>query len=164
MERARIRLEKVGADARTPFASLWITPHPTNSDFTRPWPLVDRRLLQNWLNEPGQDRARLQGKDEAMQQALKPRTPRVLVFFLITASAVFAIGQTKASENPSASAPPIRGKEHYVMRDGLRIYLWENTRKATRNPSPTRARSHSSSMEARGRVAHSLTCGFVTIR
>ena len=34
------------------------------------------------------------------------------------------LGQTLTLSS-SPSAPPIQGKEHYVMRDGLRIYLWE---------------------------------------
>jgi pimeloyl-ACP methyl ester carboxylesterase len=42
--------------------------------------------------------------------------------------AFFADGRTRASEKPAASAAHIHGKEHYVMRDGLRIYLWEKYR------------------------------------
>lgn len=56
---------------------------------------------------------------------MKINTPLRLAFFLIVACSTAANGLTKAPENPSATAPPIQGKEHYVMRDGLRIYLWE---------------------------------------
>jgi pimeloyl-ACP methyl ester carboxylesterase len=62
---------------------------------------------------------------KAMKQALKTVTPLLLAFFLTVALGIAATGQTKAAENSSASRPPIQGREHYVMRDGLRIYLWE---------------------------------------
>jgi pimeloyl-ACP methyl ester carboxylesterase len=63
---------------------------------------------------------------KAMKQALKSVTPiLLLVFFLTVAFGIVATGQTKAPENARAPATPTQGKEHYVMRDGLRIYLWE---------------------------------------
>ncbi len=69
-----------------------------------------------------------------MKQALKSVTPLLLsvtplllllVFLLTVAFGIAATGQTKPSEIARASTPPIQGKEHYVMRDSLRIYLWE---------------------------------------
>ena len=34
-------------------------------------------------------------------------------------------GARDASRDTKASVNPIRGEDHYVMRDGLRIYFWE---------------------------------------
>jgi pimeloyl-ACP methyl ester carboxylesterase len=62
-----------------------------------------------------------------MKLTLKGVT-QLLLTFLTVAFGIAANGQSKVSENPSASAPSIQGKEHYVMRDGLRIYLWEKYR------------------------------------
>ena len=66
-----------------------------------------------------------QGRDKAMKQAAKAITPLLLALFLTTALAIFANGQISASQNPSVSVAPIQKKESYVIRDGLRIYLWE---------------------------------------
>jgi len=60
-----------------------------------------------------------------LKQAVKALTPLLLAFLLTITLGTVANGQTKASENPSARATPIQGKEHYVMRDGLRICRWE---------------------------------------
>src|SRR5712692_3047968 len=70
----------------------------------------------------------LQRKDEAMKQPVKASTPLLLALFLTTALAILAGGRTRASQNPSASVAPIQKKESYVIRDGLRIYLWEKYR------------------------------------
>ncbi len=61
-----------------------------------------------------------------MKQAVKARSSLLLAFVLTAAGAVFANGKAGESQNSAASA--IRGKEHYVVRDGLRIYLWEKFR------------------------------------
>ena len=60
-----------------------------------------------------------------MKQPVKASTPLLLALFLTTALAILAGGRTRASQNPSASVAPIQKKESYVIRDGLRIYLWE---------------------------------------
>ncbi len=63
---------------------------------------------------------------KAMKQALKSVSPLLLLVFVLTvALGIAATVQTKPPENARAGATPIQGKEHYVMRDGLRIYLWE---------------------------------------
>jgi len=54
-----------------------------------------------------------------MKQAVKARSSLLLAFVLTAAGAVFANGKAGESQNSAASA--IRGKEHYVVRDGLRI-------------------------------------------
>jgi len=38
---------------------------------------------------------------------------------------IFMLPGKGAQTNSSRAGLPVRGKEHYVMRDGLRIYLWE---------------------------------------
>jgi pimeloyl-ACP methyl ester carboxylesterase len=48
--------------------------------------------------------------------------------FLITALVILANSQTRTAPDPSTSVVPIQKKEAYVMRDGLRIYLWEKYR------------------------------------
>jgi pimeloyl-ACP methyl ester carboxylesterase len=63
-----------------------------------------------------------------MKEAVKASTPLLLALFSITALAIFANGRTKVLPNPSASPSAIQGKEHYVIRNGLRIYLWEKFR------------------------------------
>jgi pimeloyl-ACP methyl ester carboxylesterase len=63
-----------------------------------------------------------------MKLAVKTRTPLLLALFLTTTWAIFVEGQTEALQNSAASASAIRGKAHYVFRDGLRIYLWEKYR------------------------------------
>jgi pimeloyl-ACP methyl ester carboxylesterase len=68
----------------------------------------------------------LQGKDEAMK-AGKPGIP-LLSIFLLTALPVLAGGQTITSQAPLANLAPIQGRESYVTRDGMRIYLWEKYR------------------------------------
>jgi len=60
-----------------------------------------------------------------MKQAVKASAPMLLALFFTAALAFFSNGRTGASEKPAASAAHVHGKEHYVMRDGLRIYLWE---------------------------------------
>ena len=62
-------------------------------------------------------------------KAVEASTPLVFVLFVAAALAVFADGQTRASQSPSANLAPIQGQESYVMRGGLRIYLWEKYRK-----------------------------------
>src|SRR2546426_2350506 len=61
-----------------------------------------------------------------MKQAVKARSSLLLALVLTAAGAVFANGKAGESQNSAASA--IRGKENYVVRDGLRIYLWEKFR------------------------------------
>jgi hypothetical protein len=60
-----------------------------------------------------------------MTQWFTASTAGRLFLFLSTALSPFASGQAWAAQNPSSAAEPIQTKEHYVMRDGLRIYLWE---------------------------------------
>jgi pimeloyl-ACP methyl ester carboxylesterase len=60
-----------------------------------------------------------------MKPAVNVVISALLAFSLTAAFAVTANGQTRTSENSPVNATPITGKEHYVMRDGLRIYLWE---------------------------------------
>ena len=104
-------------------------------------------------------------RDEVILRAMQ-RTFSFLVLVLASCAVVPAAdgGARDASRDTGASVNPIRGEDHYVMRDGLRIYLWEKHKAGWKAPSRTTARSHSSSMEARGRVAHSSTCRFATIR
>jgi pimeloyl-ACP methyl ester carboxylesterase len=64
-----------------------------------------------------------------MKQALKTVTPLLLAFSVTVAWSVSANDETKKRAN-SASGFSIQGKEHYVMRDGLRIYLWEKYKAA----------------------------------
>ncbi len=63
-----------------------------------------------------------------MKQAVNARSSLLLALVLIAAWAVLANGRAGALQNPAARAKAIRGKEHYVIRDGLRIYLWEKFR------------------------------------
>src|SRR5215471_1526813 len=51
-------------------------------------------------------------------------------FFLSAALSFFGSGQAWAAQNPSPAADPIQKKAHYVLRDGLRIYLWEKYRQS----------------------------------
>jgi len=67
-------------------------------------------------------------KDEAMKQRLKARTPVVLAIFLLAAMCILSSGQTSASQTSGARVAPVQKREAYVMRDGLRIYLWEKYR------------------------------------
>jgi len=54
------------------------------------------------------------------------RTFSFLVLVLASCAIVPAAnGARGASQDTRASVNPIRGEDHYVMRDGLRIYLWE---------------------------------------
>src|SRR4029077_15504483 len=56
------------------------------------------------------------------------RTFSFLVLVLASCAIVPAAddgGVPEISREKGAGANPIRGEEHYVMRDGLRIYLWE---------------------------------------
>jgi hypothetical protein len=57
------------------------------------------------------------------------RTFSFLVLVLALASCVILPaadgGVRDTSREAEAGANPIRGEDHYVMRDGLRIYLWE---------------------------------------
>jgi len=62
-----------------------------------------------------------------MKQAVKAST-RLLLALLTVSLAIFANGQTRVLQKPAASASAIQGKEHYGIRDGLRIYLWEKYR------------------------------------
>jgi pimeloyl-ACP methyl ester carboxylesterase len=63
-------------------------------------------------------------KFQRVKRSVKALAPSLAVF--LTAALGFgAGGQAKAPEGSSASALSVQGKEHYVMRDGLRIYLWE---------------------------------------
>jgi hypothetical protein len=47
---------------------------------------------------------------------------------LLSVALFAAIRWGSAAAQQSAATNQIRGKEHYVMRDGLRIYLWEKYR------------------------------------
>ena len=67
-------------------------------------------------------------EDEAMKQRLKARTPVVLAIFLLAAMCILSSGQTSASQTSGARVAPVQKREAYVMRDGLRIYLWEKYR------------------------------------
>lgn len=60
-----------------------------------------------------------------MKQTVNKKTRLVLFLLLAFVVTVCAGGQIGPPQNPSASPRPIQGKEAYVMRDGLRIYLWE---------------------------------------
>ena len=55
------------------------------------------------------------------------RTFSFLVLVLAACAIVPAAdgGARDTSQDARAGAKPIRGEDHYVMRDGLRIYLWE---------------------------------------
>ena len=54
----------------------------TNSDFTKAWPQVDHKLLQNWLNEPGQPSATCENGSAIRQRAgTSPMTARLKSFF-----------------------------------------------------------------------------------
>src|SRR6266851_8321514 len=63
-----------------------------------------------------------------MKLTVKVRSSLLLALILSAAGAVFANGRAGALQNPAGRASVIRGKEHYVVRDGLRIYLWEKFR------------------------------------
>jgi pimeloyl-ACP methyl ester carboxylesterase len=55
-------------------------------------------------------------------------TRAVLAFLFAATLSLPTEGQTKAPEILALSSQHVQGKEHYVMRDGLRIYLWEKYR------------------------------------
>ena len=75
-----------------------------------------------------------QEKDQAMNEALQASTPALFALFLAAASVVHSNGQTKAAPHPSTSIASIQKREAYVMRDGLRIYLWEKYREDQEQP------------------------------
>lgn len=52
-----------------------------------------------------------------------------LLAFLFAATPTLATeGQTKSPQRAALSSQPVEEKEHYVIRGGLRIYLWEKYR------------------------------------
>jgi len=55
-------------------------------------------------------------------QSERKLTAKTLALALLISS--LWLGRSVAQSSPSNTSP-IQGKEHYVMRDGLRIYLWE---------------------------------------
>ena len=57
-----------------------------------------------------------------MKRVRKASIPIRWSLCLTFALAISVNGQTAAPEKPSAT---IQGKEHYALRDGLRLYLWE---------------------------------------
>ena len=65
-------------------------------------------------------------RDEVILRAMQ-RTFSFLVLALASCAIVPAAagGVRDTSREKGAGANPIRGEDHYVMRDGLRIYLWE---------------------------------------
>src|SRR5208337_1053757 len=65
------------------------------------------------------------GGNGTMKQTVKTNTRLAWIVLLAFAGTMFAGGQTGPPQNPSVSGGPIQGKEAYVMRDGLRSYLWE---------------------------------------
>jgi len=73
-------------------------------------------------------------KDQAMNEAFQASTPALFALFLAAASVVHSNGQTKAAPHPSTSIASIQNREAYVMRDGLRIYLWEKYREDQEQP------------------------------
>ena len=63
--------------------------------------------------------------NEVILRAMQ-RTFSFLLLVLASCAIVPAAdGARGASQDTGASVNPIRGEEHYVIRDGLRIYLWE---------------------------------------
>jgi pimeloyl-ACP methyl ester carboxylesterase len=60
-----------------------------------------------------------------MKRVRKASIPIRLTLCLTIALAISVNGQTTAPEKPSTNRSSIQGKEHYALRDGLRIYLWE---------------------------------------
>jgi hypothetical protein len=49
----------------------------------------------------------------------------VLIVVLISFASVAAAGRPQGNSQKAVAANAIRGDEHYAIRDGLRIYLWE---------------------------------------
>jgi len=52
--------------------------------------------------------------------------------------AILANGRSKVLPNPPRARSAIQGKEHYVIRDGLRIYLWEKFSEGQEGAFPAR--------------------------
>jgi pimeloyl-ACP methyl ester carboxylesterase len=63
-----------------------------------------------------------------MKHWLKASAPALLTLFLLAALCILSSGQTSASQSSGARVAPVQKREAYVMRDGLRIYLWEKYR------------------------------------
>jgi len=59
-----------------------------------------------------------------MSSLIRRRT-QYLGLGIAVLAAVMGHSLGAAAQPPAATANEIRGKEHYVVRDGLRIYLWE---------------------------------------
>lgn len=57
-----------------------------------------------------------------IRRNIRPSTEKTVGLLLLIST--LWLGRVQAQSSPP-SAPPIQGKEHYVMREGLRIYLWE---------------------------------------
>ena len=59
---------------------------------------------------------------------LKTNTLLRIVLFVTTVLVMLEDDQTAVAQNLSPNVAPIQKKESYVIRDGLRIYLWEKYR------------------------------------
>ena len=53
------------------------------------------------------------------------RLPLLLLLALAATAACFARTPAAKSAGPSAAAPSVTGQDHFAVRDGLRIHLWQ---------------------------------------
>src|ERR1700730_7851796 len=74
----------------------------------------------------------LRGRDFKMPISRTPRNQNGRELAAKTVALALLISSLwlgrSVAQSSSSNAPAIQGKEHYAMRDGLRIYLWEKYR------------------------------------